>query len=155
LMIRSFWQLLAVPKGFNPEGLLTLTLSPGFARYPPESPQRRDYYRQLLARVQTLPAVRSAGLTSFLPFAGMTLGMGFQIEGRPPFEPGREPTADINLMSLEYFQTMGMQVLTGRPFNSQDDAGAPPVAIINETMAHRYFPNKNPIGHRLLLLHST
>src|SRR5262245_33371034 len=86
LMIKSFFRLLAVPKGFNPDNVLTLVLSPGYAKYPPGSPQRRAYYQESLARVQTLPGVRSAGLTSFLPLAGSGGRRSFQIEGRPPFE---------------------------------------------------------------------
>jgi putative ABC transport system permease protein len=150
LMIKSFLRLLAVPKGFNPDGVLTLILSPSRAKYPLASPQRGAYFQEVLARIQTLPGVQSAGLTGFLPLAGPSLGMGFQIEGRPPFDPGKEPVAPINLISHDYFQTMGLQMRAGRPFAAQDGAEAPQVAIINETIARRFFPNENPIGHRLL-----
>ncbi len=155
LMIKSFMRLLAVPTGFNSEGVLTLTLSPSDAKYPIASPQRGAYFEELLARVQALPGIQSASLTGFLPLVGPSLGMGFQIEGRQPFPPGREPVAPINLISPEYFRTMGMQLRAGRPFTSQDGPGSPPVAIINETLARRHFPNETPIGHRLLPLHST
>ncbi len=150
LMIKSFLQLLAVPKGFNPDNVLTLVLSPSFAKYPPGSPQRRAYYQESLAQVQTLPGVRSAGLTSFLPLAGSGGSRSFKIEGRPPFERGKEPIAQDNLISPEYFQTMGLELRDGRAFTTQDGAEAPPVVIINETMARRFFPNENPIGHRFL-----
>ena len=72
LMIKSFFKLLAVPKGFNPDNLLMLVLSPSFAKYPPGSPQRKAYFQESLTRVQTLPGVQSAGLASFLPLAGST-----------------------------------------------------------------------------------
>src|SRR5262245_33796074 len=85
----------------------------------------------------------------------MTLGMGLQqIEGRPPFEPGNQPMIEINLISHDYFQTMGLQMRAGRPFTAQDGSEAPQVAIINETLARRFFPNDNPIGRWLLPLHT-
>src|SRR5262249_21686023 len=155
LMIKSFLRLLAVPKGFDPEGMLTLVLSPSPIKYPAESPRRRAYFQELLERIRALPGIQSASLTSFLPLAGPTLGMGFQIDGRPPFASGREPLAEFNLISPDYFQTMRMQMRAGRTFTSQDGAEAPQVAIINETLAHRHFPNENPIGHRLAPLHAT
>jgi putative ABC transport system permease protein len=155
LMIKSYLLLLAVPKGFDPGGMLTLVLSPSSAKYPLESPQRRVYFQELLERIQAVPGIQSASLASFLPLTGPTLGMGFQIEGRPPFSQGREPLAMFNLISSDYFQTMRIQMRAGRSFTSQDGAETPQVAIINETMARRHFPNENPIGRRLLPLHAT
>src|SRR5262249_14178892 len=150
LMIKSFFRLLAVPKGFNPENILTLILSPSFAKYPPGSPQRRAYFQESLTRVQTLPGVQSASLTSFLPLAGSSGSGSFKIEGRPPFEPGKEPSAQNNLISHDYFRTMGIEMRAGRAFTEQDGAEEQPVVIINETMARRFFPNENPIGRRFV-----
>jgi putative ABC transport system permease protein len=150
LMIRSFIQLLAIPKGFNPDNVLTLVLSPSFAKYPPRSPQLRAYFQESLTRVQTLPGVESASLSSFLPLGGPTGSRSFRIEGRPPFEPGKEPLAQDNLISHDYFRTMGIEMRAGRAFTEQDGDGAPPVVIINETMARRFFPNENPIGRRFV-----
>jgi putative ABC transport system permease protein len=150
LMIKSFFRLLAVPKGFNPDNVLTLVLSPSFAKYPPGSPQRRAYFQESLTRVQTLPGVQSASLTSFLPLAGSGGSRSFKIEGRPPFEPGKEPSAQDNLISHDYFRTMGIEMRAGRAFTEQDGAETPPVVIINETMARRFFPNENPIGRRFV-----
>jgi putative ABC transport system permease protein len=150
LMIKSFFKLLAVPKGFNPDNVLTLVLSPSYAKYPPGSPQRRTYFQESLTRVQTLPGVQSASLTSFLPLAGSGGNRSFKIEGRPPFEPGKEPSAQDNLVSHDYFRTMGIEMRAGRAFTEQDGVEAPPVVIINETMARRFFPNENPIGRRFV-----
>src|SRR5262245_27381674 len=110
LMIKSFLRLLAVPKGFNPDGVLTLTLSPSRAKYPPRSPQRDAYYREVLARVQVLPGVQSAGLASSTPLEGGLSLAQLQIEGRPPFEQGQGPVIDVNLISPEYHQTMGIEM---------------------------------------------
>jgi putative ABC transport system permease protein len=153
LMIKSFLRLLAVPKGFNPEGVLTLTLSPSGANYPQGSPKRSFYFQEALARVQALPGVQSAGLTGFLPLTEAAVGLqqDWFIEGRPRFSPGTEPSIALNHISLDYFKTMGIQMRSGRPFAATDGKEAPRVAIINETIARQFFPNENPIGHRLLL----
>jgi len=146
LMIKSFLRLLSVPKGFNPESVLTLVLSPRRAKYPPGSPRLKSYYEEALARVQTMPGVQSASLTSFLPLAGRTFRkMGFQIEGRGPIEGEFE----VNCISPGYFGTMGLVMRSGRPITDQDGAGAPHVTVINETFARRFFPGENPIGRRL------
>jgi putative ABC transport system permease protein len=150
LMIKSFLRLLGVPKGFNPDGVLTLVLNPNPAKYPPRSPQRFFYYQEALTRVQALPGVQSAGLASLTPLEGGYSRATLHIEGRPPYERGQEPLADINLISPEYFQTMGIEMRAGRTFSAQDGAEAQKVVIINETIARRFFPNENPIGHRLL-----
>ena len=68
----------------------------------------------------------------------------------PPIVPGKEPFIFFNHVSRDYFRTMGMQVRAGRPFNAQDGPKAQPAAIINETVAQRYFANENPIGRRVL-----
>jgi putative ABC transport system permease protein len=147
LMIKSFMRLLAVPKGFSPEGVLTLVLTPGRAKYPPGAPQLKAYYEEALARIQAMPGVQSVSLTSFLPLAGRTMRqMGLQIEGQAPIEGEFE----INCISPSYFGTMGLEMRSGRPLTDQDGAGAPQVTVINETFARRFFPGENPIGRRLL-----
>jgi putative ABC transport system permease protein len=149
LMIKSFLRLLAVPKGFNADGVLTLALEPSRANYPLDAPQRYAYFQEALARVQALPGIQSASLTSFLPLGGPHIRVFFQIEGRPPYERGKEPVVEANYIGPDYFQTMGMQLRAGRPFAAQDGANAPLVAIINETLARRFFHDEDPIGRRL------
>src|SRR5262245_8928777 len=151
LMIKSFLRLLAVPKGYNPEGVLTAVLSPGVAKYPFRSPQRDAYYRDVVERIQALPGVRSVGLASLTPLEGGYSRAWFQIEGRARFPQGQEPTVDENVISPEYLQTMGIELRAGRSFTAQDNAGAPEVILINETIARRYFLNENPVGQRLLM----
>jgi putative ABC transport system permease protein len=151
LMIKSFLRLLAVQKGFNPDGLLTLSLSPHRTKNP------SAYIQESLDRVQALPGVQSASLTSFLPLTGSGTGAGQLywpqkfVEGRPPFEKGKEPNVYVVCISPEYFKTMEMQMRAGRQFTSQDGVGAPQVVIINETLARGFFPNESPIGQRLWL----
>jgi predicted permease len=151
LLIRSFLQMVAVPKGFNPDGVLTLELAPNLSKYQWGGPQREAYFQELLARVQALPGIQSAGLTSFLPLAMPELAGPIQVEGHPPIVPEKEPTVFINHVSRDYFRTMGMQVRAGRPFSVGDGPKAQLAAIINETVARRYFSNENPIGRRFSL----
>ncbi len=149
LMIKSFLRLLAVPRGFNTDGVLTLVLNPSRTQYPVGAPQRHAYFQEALDRVQALPGIQSASVTSFLPLSGPSIRMFLQIEGRTPFEQGKEPVVEVNHISPDYFETMGGQLRAGRPFGIQDGAEAPQVAIINETLARRFFSNEDPIGHRL------
>jgi putative ABC transport system permease protein len=151
LLIRSFLQMVAVPKGFNPDGVLTLELAPNLSKYPMDGPQREAYFQELLARVQALPGIQSAGLTSFLPLARPSMAAPIQVEGRPPIEPAKEPFVFINHVSRDYFRTIGVQVHAGRPFSVEDGPKAQLAAIINETVARRYFSNENPIGRRFSL----
>jgi putative ABC transport system permease protein len=151
LLSKSFLRLLAVPKGFHPAGVLTGVLSPGVAKYPFQSPQRDAYHREVLARVQALPGIRSAALASLTPLEGGYGRTGFQIEGRTPFPQEQAPMADENVISPGYLSTMGIPLLAGRAFTAADNSGVPEVVLINETFAHRFFPNENPIGQRLLM----
>jgi putative ABC transport system permease protein len=150
LLVRSFLQMVAVPKGFNPDGVLTLELSPNLSKYPWDAPQRDAYFQELLARVRALPGIQSAGLTSFLPLARPSMAAPIQVEGHPPIVLGKEPFVIFNHVSRDYFQTIGMQVRAGRPFSAQDGPKAQLAAMINETVARRYFANENPIGRRFL-----
>src|SRR5262249_8172728 len=114
LMIKSFLRLLAVPKGFNPNGVLTLELSRvSRAKYPMGSPQRRAYFQEVLARVQALPGIQSVGLTGFLPLTGSNLSVNIT-ETRSGFE--QKSSVDVNHITLDYFQTMGIEIRAGRPF---------------------------------------
>ncbi|HEV2665581.1 MAG TPA: ABC transporter permease, partial [Blastocatellia bacterium] len=155
LMIKSFLRLMSVPKGFNPDGVLTLTLSPSFANYPEASPRRRFYFQEALARVQALPGVQSAALTSFLPLTPPSASVSFSkiVEvRRGSYRRGEMLFIALNQISPDYFQTMGSQMRSGRPFAATDGKAAVRVAIINETIAKQFFPNEDPIGRRLLMI---
>ncbi len=151
LMIKSFLLLMTVPKGFNPDGVLTLKVAPSFVKYPNGSPQRGAYYQEVLDRVRSLPGIQSAGLTTnVLPFSGIRRIGYFQIEGRATFKPSKEHLVALSFISPDYFQTMGIRIIAGRPFDTRDGSAAPKVAIISQEMAERYFPGESPIGHRLV-----
>ena len=122
-------------------------LMPG-SRYPDEAAQIR-FFRRVLDQTASAPGVQSAAVASTLPMSGSSLGAGFTIDGHPLANPADRPTAAGFAVSPEYFATMGIPLLRGRGFSARDDEKAPPVAIINETMALRFWPGEDPVGRRL------
>jgi macrolide transport system ATP-binding/permease protein len=109
----------------------------------------RIFNTQLLARVRALPGVESAALTRVIPFSYSNLSFAsIEVDGyRPP--PDEQPGADYVEVTESYFATLGIAIAAGREFTRTDDENAPPVAIINETMAAKYFSGKNAVGRRL------
>jgi putative ABC transport system permease protein len=147
LLARSFMQLAHVDPGFIPENATMLRLSlPGKKYAQPE--QQNAFANSLLERVKDLPGVQAVGITHSMPLVGDYV-LGFNIEGRPPVAPENEPSTNYYSITPDYFRAMGIRLIRGRVFTSQDDAKAPRVAIINETMARQYFPNEDPIGKRI------
>ena len=98
--------------------------------------------------MRELPGVRSAGAVTDVPLFGGS-STGFDIEGRPLARPNERPMTDFRSASPGYFQAMGIGLIAGRTFTPDDRADSPPVALINETLARRYFGNQNPIGKRI------
>jgi putative ABC transport system permease protein len=147
LLGRSFMQLAHVNPGFIPENATVLRLALPEKKYPkPE--QQVAFVDTLLARLRILPGVQAVGLTHALPLLGDWV-LGFNIEGRPPLAPSDLPSTNYYAITPDYFRAMGIRLVRGRVFTAQDDAKAPRVAIINETLAHQFFPNEDPIGKRI------
>ncbi len=155
LLIKSFLRLRAVETGYKPENLLTMMIRLNFAKYPPGAPQQKAFYQDLLTRIRALPGVEAAATGASLPLTGMSGRTGLTIEGRPPVPDMQKPPVDFSQVSHDYFRAMGVQLRSGRDFTEQDNENAPPVVIINETLAQRYFTGENPIGKRLLFGHPT
>lgn len=152
LMIRSFGSLVNVHPGFDPNNVLSgrFTLSaPAFD----DTDARRRYVTQTLDRLQSLPGVDSAAFVAPMPFSGAEIGGDFQIDGHPAPEPGREPVANVRNVTPQYFQTIRIPLLKGRYFNEKDQRGIVGSAIVNDTLAKRYFPNEEPLGKRIKELH--
>ena len=148
LMGTSFIRLQQVKTGFDPQNLLTAEVSMPDFRY--SDPQRvSGFYRQLLQRVEVLPGVQSAAVASGLPPDLMQLQDTFTIEGRPTPPGQADPLADFLFVSGDFFRTLGVPMLQGRPFSDADRQGAPLAVIINQTLARRFFPNENPVGRRV------
>ncbi len=148
LMIKSMTHLLGVDPGLNPQNVLTMEMSvPQEEIYvgPPGLPR---FCQDLDEHVGAVPGIVSVGAIAHLPFHG-NAGRGFQIEGRPPAEPGHMPGANYSVACPDYFRTMGIPILKGREFTWQDSLGAPGVIVINETMARTYWPNEDPVGRAI------
>jgi putative ABC transport system permease protein len=147
LMIRSFTRLINVDPGLNAHNVLTLDIGLPRAKY--TGPQQVAFFQQVIERMQALPGVQSAGAVYPLPLSGGEEGMGFAIENRPPPAPGESFNAGPRWVSPDYFRVMGITSVEGREFTDRDGIDAPRVLIVNEAMAHRYWPGEDPIGRRV------
>lgn len=151
LFVQSLLRLQAVDLGFRPTGLLVASIAPPRGTY--QGPDAiRDLFDRTLERSSALGGVTASSLTSMLPLSGGDINLTFDIEGRPaPRTPGEAPVASYRGVGLTYFETMGMSMRGGRSFSADDRAGLPSVAVINETLARRYWEGTSPIGARLLM----
>ena len=149
LLIKSFGNLQRVDPGFNAKNLLRVDIGLPRTRYP-ERPQAASFFKQLVDRVAALPGVEVAGAVSTLPLSGGGTDSDFQIEGKPAPDPNRSPVAHYSKVTPDYFRAMGIRLVKGRGFTDGDNADAPKVTIISETMARRYFEGEDPLGKRLL-----
>ena len=149
LMIRSFARLQQVDPGFDPQNVLTCDINLPESKY--QSPQAAQFYERLLERMAALPGVSAAGAVEFLPMSGLDSNTGLLIEGRPKPAPSERIFAHRRVVTPDYFRALGMQLRQGRGFTTADNDKAPRVAIINETLARRYWPGENPIGKRAAL----
>jgi putative ABC transport system permease protein len=150
LLLRSFANLRAVDPGFRADDVLTVDLNLPRSRY--GAPARQtQFYDALIGRVGALPSVQGVGAVEQLPLSGPQQSSDFRIVGAPPPPQGDEPDASYVSATPGYFATMSMRLRRGRFLAASDDAAAPRVAVINETMARRFWPNESPIGKRVAL----
>jgi predicted permease len=129
--------------GFRSENLMMASMDVGMQGYDPE--RGRQFYREVIERVKTLPGVRSAAFARDTPLGYNNHTEEIVFEGRTPDPDDDRASAFYNVVGLDYFQTMGMPLVAGRDFAVSDDSSTPPVVIINETMARRYWPGPDPI----------
>ncbi len=148
LLIRSLERLTAVDPGFDPSQVLTVAVDLPAATYP-DAPRRTAFYAELLRRARAMPGVTSAAMIDFLPLAGPGSATSFTVAGRPAPAPGQVPVADIRVVDPGYFQTMRIPLRAGRIPDQRDGASAPPVVVINETMARTLWPDEDPVGRRV------
>ena len=147
LLVRSFVALQAVDPGFDPDGLLTFRVAVPQSKYA-EPAQIAAFYSQALDRLQALPGVESAGAVLTLPFSGTAAALTFSVEGRPDPPAGEENVAGYQVASADYFATLRIPLVAGRALLPGDGQGGQQVAVINQAMAHRYFPDEDPVGRR-------
>ncbi len=147
LMVRSFLRVQAVQPGFRSDSVLAFNVQLN-ARYSDGASQVM-FFERLVARLEALPGVRAAGAISYLPLGGGENMGRFTVEGEPPASLGKEPSAERRWVTPGYFATMGIPLRQGRGFTLRDTDGQPKVVVINETMAKKYFSNRDPVGRRL------
>jgi putative ABC transport system permease protein len=148
LLIRSFVELQHVSPGFEPRGVLAMQVSLPQNKYA-DAAARAAFDRQMLEQVRALPGVKSAGTTTSLPMSGSNQSGSFNIDGKP-LSPGEDPPHGSRwLASDDYFETMGIRLARGRFFDAHDAADAQQVAIIDETLARKYWGAEDPVGKRI------
>jgi putative ABC transport system permease protein len=149
LLIRSFVRLRSVSAGFDAHNVLTMNISLPPARYP-KAPQMAAFYDQAVKKVLAMPGVQSAAVCSALPVRPVRFS-AVLLEGQPEVPLAGRPVLAIQMVSAAYFRTLRVALRRGREFTEGDNAEAPLVAVVNETLVRRYWPHENPIGKHLRL----
>jgi putative ABC transport system permease protein len=151
MMARSLFWLQNEDRGFVSDHLLTFRAS--FLRSDFPNPLSMNAYVQsLLDRVAALPGVRSVGANTNLPIDGFILvGQFFSLPGAPPPPPSDRPIGACNLINNGFFRALGIPLVQGREFDQRDRGDSPPVAIVSNSLARRFFPGENPVGRKLIV----
>ena len=147
LMIRSLENLLHLDPGFHADHLLVLRTPPQMQKYDTRT-KRTAFYDQVLQRVEHLPGVISAGYTTWIPLTNPGGATGITIEGHPEPAPGQLLVPNARIISRGYPTSLRMKLMDGRMFDEHDGAATQLVALINETMARRFWAGENPVGRR-------
>ena len=150
LLVRSFSKLLQIDPGFTATNVLTAGL-PISQEQHPDPAALNTYLSSIRDAVKAVPGVRETAFTSALPLQGWGYGMQYSIAGRKSVERAYRRPAFFKIVSPSYFDALGIRLLSGRVLGDRDTAGAPPVVLINESLAKREFPAEDPIGHRVLV----
>ena len=151
LMLRSFSNVQAIDLGFQPNNVLTMRVSLPAREY--EGDKSVLLYQSVLDRVRTLAAVRSAAIVADLPVRDGWSIWSILIDGAPMASVAASPSAMPQQVSPGYFETMGIRLVRGRVFTDADRAGAPLVAVVNETMEKKLWPGKSAIGGTIKMLY--
>src|SRR5438477_1264781 len=148
LLLKSFVRLQNVDPGFDPGNVLTMEVSLPLAKYPRGKPVA-DVYAGMIRRVQSLPGVEAAALTSILPLSGTNSDSSFAIEGRDQMQEKVYPDEEIRVVTPDYFKVLKVPVKVGRFFEQGDAADAPQTVIVNQAFAKKWFPNQDAVGKRI------
>jgi putative ABC transport system permease protein len=149
LLLRSFIRLRTASPGFEPKGTLTMQTYLPPARYP-LARQKIAFYTAALRNMQSVPGVEAASISTALPVLA-NHGTPFLFEGQPVVALGQRPVALIQSISPDYPKTMGIALVAGRAFTDHDDADAPPVTLVNQSIVRTFWPNQNPLGKRVFV----
>jgi putative ABC transport system permease protein len=150
LLLRSLTKVLSVDAGFERKNVLSVSVALPIARYYKEPAGISEFYRRLIEQVRGIPGVQAVGATSKIPLSREDVWSShYEVEGapRPPKSSGLG--GPIFWISPDYIKAMGIPLIQGRAFTDADSLHAPPVLIINETLAHRVFPHGDALGKRM------
>ena len=150
LAMKSFVILEHVNPGIRPDHVLTFRMRLPTDNLYKSGREQAEFYRRVLDKVETLPGIQSAGLTDVLPLGQQNDREYFTIENRP-LPPEQSLVADFRRVSPRYFDTMGIALRRGRLLSDHDVDGEPRVILIDETLAHQYWPHEDPLGQRMRL----
>jgi putative ABC transport system permease protein len=174
LFLQSLYNLARVTPGFTPDNIVSMEIALPASRYR-TAPQQRAFFDEVVARLAAWPGVSSVATTNLVPHGSGRSGIAIAIEGRPASSAGDQASANYRVVSSEYFRTLAIPVVAGRVFTGQDARLAvplirwfpqqplpagydapqpPPVAVVNEAMARRFWANDDPIGRHFTVLSS-
>lgn len=148
LMLKSFQRLQTLELGFRPDNLLSIRMDLPEDKYRDQS-QRWAFLSQALERVRAIPAVISAGTTTNIPLSHSSVDMTFTVEGRASVNPAEVPITAARLVSPDYMQTLGVELVSGRLIDEQDRTDSPMVVVVSEELARQAWPQTDPIGKRI------
>jgi len=145
LLVRTFVELANVDLGIDPTNVITMGLRLPAYKYT-SALQQAVFFRDLMQKIENITGVKSAGAE------GGGGNVFFQPQSQPPAAAGQEPTASYKIVTPDLLKAMGTRLMAGREFTERDNDGATPVAIVSETVAHRYWPDSSPLGSHLTVL---
>src|SRR6266487_4485864 len=150
LLMKSFARLQNVNPGFNPRNALTFEVSLPKIRYP-DNPSIVRFNNEAQRRIAALPGVQAAGFSTILPLAGTNSDSSFAIEGQPSNDRSPSPDEENRQVSPDYFRALEIPLIKGRFFADADKADAPPVIIVNQAFAKKFWPKQDAVGKRIVM----
>jgi len=150
LVMRSFFSVMNVDTGFDSANLLTMRLPVPTERFP-DADRLNGYLREIRTAVNGLPGVRSTAYSCAPPLQGTCYGMPMQVAGRPMVDVANRDGGFYKVVSPSYFATLGIRPIKGRTLSDLDTSSSPPVLVMNERLAKRFFPDEDPIGQHILI----
>jgi putative ABC transport system permease protein len=148
LLMKSFARLQNVNPGFNPRNALTFEISLPKIQYA-DDPSIVRFNNEAQRRIAALPGVQAAGFSTILPLAGTNSDWSFAIEGRSSNDNSPSPDEEKRQVSPDYFRALETPLIKGRLFSNADTVDAPPVIILNQTFAKKFWPNQDALGKRI------
>jgi putative ABC transport system permease protein len=152
LLIKSVMRLRDVDPGFKPDHVVTMNVWLPSAKYP-KAPDWNSFFHRMIDRIEALPGVEAAAVTSVLPISDNFDRRTIEVEGQPK-GPGENPDIDNYMITPNYLRALSIPLLQGRPLTAQDTANAPLAVLISETMARKIWPGDDPIGKRVRFYNS-